>query len=76
MGQDASKQGDLNQSLNREFDLLSFTVVLFVKGQLFNVLWFEAGAGNDVVEQTEEKKLQCVVKKLSDSPEINTMVSL
>lgn len=31
-----------------------------------NVLWFESGAGNDVLEQSEETKLQCVVRTSPD----------
>ena len=30
------------------------------------VLWFEAGIGNEVLEQSEETKLQCVIKTSSD----------
>ena len=31
-----------------------------------NVLWFESGAGSDVLEQSEETKLQCVVRTSPD----------
>lgn len=31
-----------------------------------NFLWFESGAGNDVLEQSEETKLQCVVRTSPD----------
>lgn len=30
------------------------------------VLWFKAGIGNEVLEQSEETKLQCVIKTSSD----------
>lgn len=30
------------------------------------VLWFEAGIGNEVLQQSEETKLQCVIKTSSD----------
>lgn len=34
---------------------------------MFNTLWFESGIGNDVLEQSEETKLQCVIKTSADS---------
>lgn len=44
---------------------------LVMKGQLLNVLWFKSGVGNDVLEQSEETKLQCVVKTSSDPSDLN-----
>jgi len=35
------------------------------------VLWFEAGIGNDVLEQSEETKLECVVKTSADPSAVN-----
>ena len=35
------------------------------------LLWFEAGIGNDVLEQSEETKLQCVVKTSEDPTILN-----
>lgn len=34
---------------------------------MLTVLWFEAGIGNEVLEQSEETKLQCVVKMSADA---------
>ena len=33
------------------------------------MLWFESGAGTDVLEQSEETKLQCVVRTSADPPD-------
>ena len=35
------------------------------------VLWFEAGIGNDVLEQSKETKLQCVIKTSGDPSVLN-----
>ena len=39
------------------------------------VLWFDSGIGNDVVEQSEESKLQCVVKTSADPSDLNGVSS-
>lgn len=35
------------------------------------VLWFESGIRNDVLEQSEESKLQCVIKTSADPSDLN-----
>jgi len=39
------------------------------------VLWFESGIGNDVLEQSEESKLQCVIKTSADPSDLNGVSS-
>ena len=39
------------------------------------VLWFESGIGNDVLEQREESKLQCVIKTSADPSDLNGVSS-
>ena len=34
-------------------------------------MWFEPGIGNEVLEQSEETKLQCVVKTTNDPSTVN-----
>lgn len=70
MGQDSSKQGKKNTTVEMK-NLCSTSIYwlrwLVVKDQLLNILWFESGVGNDVLEQSEETKLQCVIKTSADS---------
>ena len=70
MGQESSKQGKIVSDTTKSFFVfvLFYWLWWFWKGpqMLTAVLWFEAGIGNEVLEQSEETKLQCVIKTSSD----------